>query len=890
MEPFLLPAATYEPPSRQVRLKLNTIMEAFGTEREERGRSRSPGSPAPSSTSTISSYYKNRRASREFDDLYDVSESESEQASPLFSEGESKHTSIDSTASSSLKRSSWGPKRRQYPSIVIPSPRNWPTIDNYKKSTPVPPTPPPKILISPEVLTKLNTAPASSGPPSLDGSLTSDQAAVSSAPPTPDQFYDPAKVTNWGHISIAGSVSDYSDSGSVAQIDVRTEDAGIQLPNEALDILQHLSLDRPAEPHASATDVSSNEMQEISCKLHQEHEELEPASAASEYSISQLSIPSPGGFFSNLEADSRQTWSSLAPIADMPPPSSTTAEHFYNAPWNQPVPPPKIVEQVIGVEGSLTEGPRTAMFVPFSPAAISGNGSEQPGSSLTAIPTNELNMSKQIEVLKALDNELNFSTDMIFDRTTTWLAAQTSYLAALRETNPSNTANSNNVDPIKLIGEESVDQSPKKAVRFLDTEMAKAAEKAVSSPTTRSDSIFYQAFQTMSNQSSPTDSFIHRQSRFDALQAQRVSLQSNHIDSLLGYYETSDPAERPAPQRPISMMPGKNDDEETEEQRIITQVERERQALEKVTPAMWVVEAMRFLAGGRLMNSPAAIVLSRAPPLETCTLPEHVRVLDLGGQPQCDWAWHCARDFPNVKTYTATSDARAVNPGVRGPSNHRLVRVGSLATLPFPDNHFDAISTRSLHAFLKNEKPLGGAADEYDACLHECLRVLKPGGYLEFFLLDAEILHAGPRGTAASVEFGFNLRARGYDAAPTKAWLGRVRRAGFVDIKRAWQFLPLGAAVEAARDPPETPPPHASVYEERIGELEAVQGPIGSTADVAQISGLVGSWLWEQWLLKLQMEMGKETGLVEGVGAVIEEAKGMGAGLRCMSGWARKAI
>ena len=77
------------------------------------------------------------------------------------------------------------------------------------------------------------------------------------------------------------------------------------------------------------------------------------------------------------------------------------------------------------------------------------------------------------------------------------------------------------------------------------------------------------------------------------------------------------------------------------------------------------------------------------------------------------------------------------------------------------------------------------------------------------------------------------------------------------------------------------------MYEDQLLVTEAAQGAVGSKADAACISGLVGNWAWEGWMLKLQMEMGKEK-VLEGVGAVIEEGKTTGAGWRCLSGWARK--
>ena len=493
------------------------------------------------------------------------------------------------------------------------------------------------------------------------------------------------------------------------------------------------------------------------------------------------------------------------------------------------------------------------------------------------------------------EKEIWHTAEITLDRTTIWLAAQSSYLAALRESDPTNVrpdnASSLTRSTSKDCQEDSTESPFKKAVKFLDTEVADSKDDAESQ--SQSTPLFYHAFQHVSSTVSPTDSYIHRQARFDALQACRASMSESHVEQLLGHYHTTDPT-RPTPSRPISMMPGKGDPEETSEQRSIARVERERQAVAQLSPATWSIEAMRYLNGGRLLNSPVTSVLANAPPLESSALPTHVRVLDLGGQPQCDWSWHCARDFPNVKTYTATTQNPLASPSrqvLRGPSNHRLVIVDRLWSLPFPTNHFDAISARSLFMHLTTDKPLGTNTDQYDLVLRECLRVLKPGGYIEFFVLDAEIVHPGPHGMAASVEFAFALRARGYDPAPTRSWLARLRRAGLTDLKRAWMFLPMGTRVEDQGHGvwPETPDPRASFFEERVRGAEAVQGPVGSWTDAAPVSGLVGSWFWERWIANLEGEMHRGR-LLAGVGRVMEEGRGSRAGWRSLSGWGRKPV
>ena len=56
------------------------------------------------------------------------------------------------------------------------------------------------------------------------------------------------------------------------------------------------------------------------------------------------------------------------------------------------------------------------------------------------------------------------------------------------------------------------------------------------------------------------------------------------------------------------------------------------------------------------------------------------------------------------------------------------------------------------------------------------------------------------------------------------------------------------------------------------------------------MTGLVGARMWEQWILRLNGEMGRsEERCLEGVAKALEEGgKGNGA-WRCLVGWAQKA-
>jgi len=62
-----------------------------------------------------------------------------------------------------------------------------------------------------------------------------------------------------------------------------------------------------------------------------------------------------------------------------------------------------------------------------------------------------------------------------------------------------------------------------------------------------------------------------------------------------------------------------------------------------------------------------------------------------------------------------------------------------------------------------------------------------------------------------------------------------------------------------------------------------------TTAEASHITGLVGSWAWERWMVKLQREMARdEKALLDGVASAMEEGSKTGAAWRYLSGWAQK--
>ncbi|KAF8541159.1 hypothetical protein BDD12DRAFT_791090 [Trichophaea hybrida] len=340
------------------------------------------------------------------------------------------------------------------------------------------------------------------------------------------------------------------------------------------------------------------------------------------------------------------------------------------------------------------------------------------------------------------------------------------------------------------------------------------------------DPAYLRAFRAFVKASANNDAFVSRAPRFDAIQAHRICTDLRDDCPLQA-----------------ACLPNARRLSNSERSPIDSRA-RQREASEEIMTSLWALMAGRWLNFGKMIVSPAHEQL-----LASC-MHEHVsvikekrRVLDLGGAPVADWGWHCAVDYPKVKVYTVTErSAKSTNaspmsptntslkplPRCQGPKNHRHLAVERLYRLPFPDNHFDVVSARTLFLTLKCSTPLDSTLDEYDRCLGECMRVLKPGGYFEYQVFDSDVINAGPLAAELFARFSAALEASGRDPEPTKRWITR------------------------------------------------------STKDVAAVGGLLGGWVWEKWLRSASI-VDAET-----VGNIIEEARECGSGLRSLCGYARK--
>lgn len=870
--------------------------------------------------------WRKPRDDPDFDELYDMTDEEAEVEVPLkCSNSVKKSCSADTSARSS---------RNRYPSLVIPSPSHWPTIEKLQKSA-VTPAPISALTPAQNVLNMLAARklhnPSTSAEPSLDGSLSSEELEHLSCPSTPDRHGQ--KEGEW--------------SGTV------------QLNPAAMETLHHISGEHDTPSEDQVLHVSDEEMSQVvgadndaagpvQKSFANELTSTPSDSMSDADSFSALTIPSPGGFFSSLQDTARHTWSLPPAKQQEEVPSTTVAEHFYGVPWRER--PENVVEHVVEVSADLNA---------YDPTPTALDGFLSPVGEIMEIKPS---MSKG-EYNEHYAQELAQLAGRNLSRTSLWLTAQENWLEGmLSPVSPTGHDMGNSLPDI--IGSPS-----KKSVRFVDLVVPKTPP--IPDESLSKDTTFFEALEFLRETTGKFDAFIHRLTRSEAVHLQRRCASKRHNNLLLGKYELRGHSKIPST-RPVSLF--YTDDPSVHKEQI-AKAQKEQRALELARPAFWALEASRLLHGGRLITSPAWKILSHTRD-DGAT-----RVLDLGGQAVCDWAWQVALDFPLTTVYTVSTkaeepvkidDDEEVEREIEGPPNHRHKVVPNYWTLPFPNGHFDVISARNLHALLKTIKPApqpgtpSHSLDEYDLCLRECMRILKPGGYLEYALVDADIMRATPgsHAQALSVEFAFNLRTRGFDPQPTRSFLPRLARAGFTqkDIKRAYTATPFprpgarwsevlnvgaDAEVTAAKYPDVLHSPRGSLHsphaEKVIGPNGEVTGYFpsiaatassaprghhhhrradslmdnhtattsdkdkqqaqaqtqtqadvnnasGSTKDARDVAGLAGARAWEKWLVKLQAEMGKgeEERLGEGVVQAVEEGARDGCAWRCLEGWARK--
>ncbi|EPS38563.1 hypothetical protein H072_7718 [Dactylellina haptotyla CBS 200.50] len=192
---------------------------------------------------------------------------------------------------------------------------------------------------------------------------------------------------------------------------------------------------------------------------------------------------------------------------------------------------------------------------------------------------------------------------------------------------------------------------------------------------------------------------------------------------------------------------------------------------------LWALIACQWLTFGKQLQSPAHDTLLHARPEDSR------KVLHLHG-PVAD-GWVLAAKYPNATFYSVSSDdIEYPEDKYIMPSNHTHIYTPSVSSpIPFPDNYFDVVVTRTLSSVLRSE--------ELEAVLRESLRILRPGGWLELHTIDPTLTRAGnitkhwiESRVLAPMEEDF------FSARPSDRILNLMQDVGYHKVKNARIALP----------------------------------------------------------------------------------------------------
>ncbi|KAF2032221.1 hypothetical protein EK21DRAFT_61230 [Setomelanomma holmii] len=230
----------------------------------------------------------------------------------------------------------------------------------------------------------------------------------------------------------------------------------------------------------------------------------------------------------------------------------------------------------------------------------------------------------------------------------------------------------------------------------------------------------------------------------------------------------------------------------------------------------------KWLSFGRVLFSPVHFELKD---------PSEDRVLVIDGLGK-DWSYYCALTYPEATIYDigpdASSSTAASGDGQSEPwstlRNHRHICHESLTNaLPFPMHFFACVVLRfptalpsSVHRFV----------------LSEAKRVLRPGGYLEFSVLDLDLVNMGNR--ARRAVRGLKMRMQVADENTSlrnisDEIMAGLGRKGFAECNRCVVGVPVAGKLPSPDDARNSTSKRtgsiASSNSKKSGNLPAPKGP-----------------------------------------------------------------
>lgn len=279
----------------------------------------------------------------------------------------------------------------------------------------------------------------------------------------------------------------------------------------------------------------------------------------------------------------------------------------------------------------------------------------------------------------------------------------------------------------------------------------------------------------------------------------------------------------------------------------------------------------RWLSFDRVLFSPALVKANRN---------HKDRVLVLDGLGNDDWSFYCAETYVDVDIFNLSPKAASApqTGALQLPKNYYQVQhIDLRRKLPFETGFFTAV----IYRF-----PAATSEDAYRKSISECMRVLRPGGYLEMSILDIDMVNMGNRARRALRELKYRMRISqpGVALKPLSDYLQKmVKRSGFENLNRCAVNVPVAG--------------HVLRSQSRSGSLDEDSGTLGDLRKEASVKGdgglakslaMVGRWWFTSCYEMVTLPYGDLERSIWNDDALLEECERRETGFKLLLCYAQK--
>ncbi|KAM0796532.1 hypothetical protein BDR22DRAFT_811921 [Usnea florida] len=279
----------------------------------------------------------------------------------------------------------------------------------------------------------------------------------------------------------------------------------------------------------------------------------------------------------------------------------------------------------------------------------------------------------------------------------------------------------------------------------------------------------------------------------------------------------------------------------------------------------------RWLSFDKVLFSPALAEARRS---------HETRVLVLDGLGNDDWSFYCAETYVDVEIFNLTSrPASSPQTGaLELPKNyHQAQHVDLRGQFPFDPGFFTAVVLRF---------PAAMSEDAYRNSIAECMRVLRPGGYLEMSILDIDMVNMGHRAKRALRELKYRMGVSQPDVTlkPLSDSLQRmVKHIGFKNLNRCMVNVPVAGHVSRSRSRPGSSDEDSGM----LGDLRKDASDKGG-GDLAKSLATVGRWWFTKCYEMISLPYGDLERSIWNDEALLEECEKRGTGFKLLLCYAQK--